>query len=98
MNDAFDRLNSVSKHALGPKRCILKSSLAESMSEMQSDLEWIGTWTFHKGDLVKDSMPCKEGLVVSVQSVMGLTQTLILEEGYEWVMTRRFTQDHLEVS
>ena len=98
INDLFDRLNTVSKNHLGPRKAACSQNIHDYLSSLERDLNWISEWKVisKKDGKVKYSTKNIQAWKISISSILHMTKKLILEENFDQVAARRLTQDHVE--
>jgi len=108
VNAMFDLCNSVSTTD-GAKRVVKAAFLDEKLKEFQAASVFLSSWRFvpssktmaaskftGKQRKPTDTIPFKEGWLLSIASLHKLIPQLIQLHGFNFVSTRQFTQDHLE--
>lgn len=100
VNDLFDVGNSSSTSCIGYKSPISNENFHQLSTKILEDTQWIQQWRFEDQRseklLVRDSLPFKKGLLVTLKSICSLSQHLIQKRLFKYVCTRRFTQDCVE--
>lgn len=96
-NDLFDILNSNNPNTFVHKQAITRYNLDAKLQELDKSIEWIGSWTFNNGKVIKKSMPFQKGLIITLK---GVKQVIIqcFQLDFKFLCTRRLNQDPLEVS
>jgi hypothetical protein len=99
VNDLFDMLNSVRLYDKGFKQPICRGSLASQSDQLREFEAFLQSWQFQprSGRAGRVTMKFKEAWCLSIAALRHLCTMLIQEEGFDFVYTRRLTQDHVEV-
>lgn len=99
-DNLFDLGNSVSISQRGTKAPVATQRLNDALQHLQNALEWVSQWQFEdqRGNrqTTRVSLPFQKGLLITLSALSGLISFLILERGFSYVCTRRFTQDCAE--
>src|SRR6218665_2702682 len=93
MDTLFDILNSRRQRGDKPARWAL-SKRYEHLEQLLVFKEWVGKWHF-LGARSQSQIKCKEGLQMSIMSILSLSCEL-LDQGFNYVCTARFNQDCIE--
>lgn len=97
INDLFDLLNS-----RVPKDGIWMNSKQDKLKKLQETSKWLDTWESYVRTLPEHkqklflSRQTSQGLRVSLKSTFDLA-TILLSEGFSYVLTGKFCQDPLEM-
>uniref|UniRef100_A0A1I8HKK7 CCHC-type domain-containing protein n=3 Tax=Macrostomum lignano TaxID=282301 RepID=A0A1I8HKK7_9PLAT len=98
LNDIFDMLNSAHLYGKGFQQPIHRDTLSAQIDRLTEAEDFVRSWRFLplNGRAVKPTMPFKEGWLLSLSATKQLCTTLIRDHHFDYVCTRRFTQDHVE--
>jgi hypothetical protein len=98
MNRLFDIMNSNSPKAKNKWQKPLGVNTVEQFQELLDAKMWIEGWKFksRKTGLVKDNLPFKQGLMMTINALSAVCRDLIEKQGFQFVMTSRFNQDVVE--
>jgi len=94
----FDIMNSHSPSANRKWSKPLTLRSIEQFKELEDAVGWIDSWKFKstKTGKTKDSLPFKEGLLLTVTSMREVCQELLSQYGFWYVLAARFNQDIVE--
>jgi len=65
----------------------------EQLEELRNAGEWISKWHFkskQKTTVVKQTLPFKEGLIMTVNALHSVCQKLLMQHNFRFVLTSRF--------
>jgi hypothetical protein len=70
----------------------------EQFQELENAKMWIEGWKFksRKSGAVKDTLPFKQGLLLTVNALVAVCRELIFKQGFQFILTSRFNQDVVE--
>ena len=93
----FDLLNTSSSHSVY-KPSVNHNNFLQVIDELSAFEEWINSWKFFivKKNKVKNSLPFREGWLLSIASIKCILIELFNQQNVESVFLRRFCQDPLE--
>lgn len=99
-NNLCDKGNSICPSAAGSKAPISRHTLESDVQQLSRDIDWVKSWRFEDQRTDppsrRESLPFQKGLIITLSSLRGLCQFLILERGFAYVLTRKLNQDGLE--
>jgi hypothetical protein len=98
MNRLFDIMNSNSPKAKNKWQKPFGVNTVEQFQELLDAKMWIEGWKFKSRTtgLVKDNLPFKQGLMMTINALSAVCRDLIEKQGFQFVMTSRFNQDVVE--
>lgn len=98
INRLFDIMNSNSRTAKNKWQRPLSVNTVEQFHELADAVMWIKEWKFksRKTGIVKDDLPFKQGLLMTLTALISVSRYLIDVQGFRFVLTSRFNQDVVE--
>lgn len=99
INDLFDVLNSSTLHAFQHKMPVTLSNIQSKFEFLDKMHSWIASWKFQRISNGKmfNSFPFQRGWLMTIQN-MKLVINSCFTHGFQFVSTRHFNQDCLEVN
>lgn len=95
INDMFDVMNSRSIYDKGYKRAIVVED-RNKLNLIQEYVQWVSSWKFSARGVDKSSLPVKEGLLITLQSLHDLCEYLFDNCGFKSFCAARCNQDCVE--
>jgi hypothetical protein len=94
----FDIMNSNSRNSKSKWKNPLCLKSVEQLHVLESDVKWIAEWKFRckKKKTVKENLPCKQGLMMTVNALRLVCLDLLTKHNFGYVFTSRFNQDIVE--